>query len=155
MEAIDLNPIIIVTKGHAFVGCWLHQDRFAQIINEDKTAITKRFAKGISEIVVVESTSVCKGASINFNQAIDLAEASLIERNDFLLSIDIKRARASGIKPLPLKIDDSFDLEHEFIRNQVDLKMQEETIEVGKIYEEFEGNGNKSISKQKSGKESC
>ncbi|QQD13787.1 DUF4011 domain-containing protein [Sphingobacterium sp. UDSM-2020] len=149
LEAIDLNPIIIVTKGHAFVGCWLHQDRFAQIINEDKTAITKRFAKGISEIVVVESTSVCKGASINFNQAIDLAEASLIERNDFFLSIDIKRARASGIKPLPLKIDDSFDLEHEFIRNQVDLKMQEETIEVGKIYKEFDGNDNKSISKQK------
>lgn len=149
LEAINLNPIIIVTKGHAFVGCWLHQDRFSQIINEDKTAITKRFAKGISEIVVVESTSVCKGSSINFNQAIDLAEASLIEKDDFLLSIDVKRARASGIKPLPLKIDDSLDLEHELIRHQVDLTMQEEMIEVGKIYEEREENGNKYISKQK------
>lgn len=149
LEAIDLNPIIIVTKGHAFIGCWLHQDRFPQIINEDKTAITKRFAKGISEIVVVESTSVCKGSNINFNQAIDLAEASLIERDDFLLSIDIKRARSSGIKPLPLKIDDSLDLEHEFRRNWVDLKMKEEVIEVGKIYEEREENGYKSISKQK------
>lgn len=79
-----------MTKGHAFVGCWLHNDKFSEIINEDKTAITKRFAKGISEIVVIESTSVCKGTSISFNEAIDLAEANLVEKDDFVLSIDIK-----------------------------------------------------------------
>ncbi|MEJ5092123.1 DUF4011 domain-containing protein [Sphingobacterium faecium] len=147
LEAIDLNPIIIVTKGHAFVGCWLHNDKFSEIINEDKTAITKRFAKGISEIVVIESTSVCKGTSISFNEAIDLAEANLVEKDDFVLSIDIKRARASGIKPLPLKLDASMsELSELIVRNAT---VKEEKIEVGKIYAEKELNGNKTISKQK------
>lgn len=147
LEAIDLNPIIIVTKGHAFVGCWLHNDKFSEIINEDKTAITKRFAKGISEIVVIESTSVCKGTDISFNEAIDLAEANLVEKDDFVLSIDIKRARASGIKPLPLKLDASMsELSDLIVRNAA---LKDEKIEIGKIYAEKELNGNKSISKQK------
>ena len=53
LEAIDLNPVIVVTKGHAFVGCWLHDDKFAEVVNDDKAAITKRLAKGICELAVV------------------------------------------------------------------------------------------------------
>ncbi|UIR57063.1 DUF3320 domain-containing protein [Sphingobacterium sp. SRCM116780] len=149
LEAIDLNPIIIVTKGHAFVGCWLHQDKFPQIINEDKTAITKRFAKGISELAVIEATSVCKGNNITFNEAKDLAEASLIGKEDFILSIDIKQARANGIKPLPLKIDTTTADVSDFILKNASSSSAEEKIEIGKIYEENELKDSSPVSKQK------
>src|SRR5690606_33680790 len=42
LEAIDLNPIIVLTSGHAFVGVWLEDHRFDSMINYDVTALTKR-----------------------------------------------------------------------------------------------------------------
>ena len=67
LEAVDLNPILIIVRGHAFVGCWLQDDKFSEVINDDKTAITKRLSKGIRELAAVEATSVCKGNNIKFS----------------------------------------------------------------------------------------
>lgn len=149
LEAIDLNPIIIVTKEHAFVGCWLQKENFSETINEDKTAITKRIAKGISELVIIESTSVCKGNTIGFNQAIDLGESNLIGKDDFLLSIDIKRARLSGIKPLPLKLSESMGDFSEHLSTNDNGSRTDEKIALGKIYEEQDFIDYKLLSKQK------
>lgn len=101
-ESIGLNPVLIIVKGHAFIGCWLNDDKFSEIINDDKTAITKRLSKGIREMAAVEATSICKGNNIKFSDALNTGEAQLVQNDDFIISIDIKRARTSMIRPLPL-----------------------------------------------------
>jgi hypothetical protein len=102
LEAVDLNPILIIVRGHAFVSCWLQDEKFSEIINDDKTAITKRLSKGIREMAAVEAVSVCKGNNIKFSDALNAGEAQLVQKEDFLLSVDIKRARTLRIRPLPL-----------------------------------------------------
>ena len=110
LEAVGLNPMIIMVKGHAFVACWLEDESFAECIQDDISVLTKRIAPGVNEICVVESTAFVKGAKENFENAVAMAENHLKNPEDFLYLIGIKRSRGSGIKPLPLKREDgSYD----------------------------------------------
>lgn len=136
LEAVDLNPILIIVLGHAFVGCWLQDDKFTQIINDDKAAITKRLSKGIREIAAVEATSVCKGQQVKFSDALNQGEAQLIQKEDFLLSVDLKAARALQIRPLPLLTDSLYaKLDEEAIKKTKTASM-EKHFDIGTIYED-------------------
>lgn len=136
LEAVDLNPILIIVRGHAFVGCWLQDNKFSEAINDDKTAITKRLSKGIREIAAVEATSVCKGNNTKFSDALNLGEAQLVQKDDFLLSVDIKRARTLRIRPLPLLINGTVtQLDEEAIK-QTETGAMENHFEIGTIYED-------------------
>lgn len=104
IEAIGLNPLLVVIKGHAFVGSWLIDDSFADSVNDDISLLKKRIAKGINEIALVEATCMNAGQKQTFDEAINLANYKLVKEEDFILFIDIKRARLSGIKPLPQRI---------------------------------------------------
>lgn len=136
LEAVDLNPILILVRGHAFVGCWLRDDKFPEIINEDKTAITKRLSKGIREIAAVEATTVCRGNDIRFSDALNLGEARLVEKEDFQMSVDIKRARTAFIRPLPLFTDATgLKLDEEAVQ-KTEVANMENRFEIGTIYQE-------------------
>ncbi len=136
LEAVNLNPILVIVRGHAFVSCWLQDDKFPEVINDDKTAITKRLSKGIREMAAIEATSACKGNNIKFSDALHAGEAQLVQKEEFLLSVDVKRARTLRIRPLPL------------LTNVVGTKLDEETIkqsemvdmenhfEIGTIYQD-------------------
>lgn len=106
LEAMRLHPIIILMKGHAFVGVWLENKTFPEAVIDDVSALTKRLAKDINEIAVVECTLTCAGR----NNAFDIAEAKAISElnvaDDFLCLIDVFRARLSHIRPLPQRIYD-------------------------------------------------
>jgi len=106
LEAIGLNPMIIVVKGHAFVACWLENESFAECIQDDISVVTKRIAPGVNEICVVESTAFVKGKNENFESAVLMAENHLKNADDFLYLVGIKRSRGSGIKPIPQKKED-------------------------------------------------
>ena len=138
LEAVDLNPILIIIRGHAFVGCWLQDDKFSEVINDDKTAITKRLSKGIREMIAVEATSVCKGNNIKFSDALDAGEAQLVQKDDFLLSIDIKRARTLRIRPLPLLTNSTItQLDEEAIKQtEMEIAAMENHFEIGTIYQD-------------------
>ncbi len=149
LEAIDLNPILIIVRGHAFVGCWLHDDKFAEIVNDDKTAITKRLSKGIREIAAVEATTICKGSKTKFTDALDMGEAQLIEREHFLLSVDIKRARTARIRPLPLLTNtEEAKLDEQAIEKDKRLRV-ESKFELGTIYTDELLNSKQITTKQK------
>lgn len=149
LEAIDLNPILILVKGHAFVGCWLQDDKFSEVINDDKTAITKRLSKGIREMAAFEATSICKGNNLKFSDALNAGEAQLVQQEDFLLSVDIKRARTLRIRPLPLLTNVSeIQLDEEIIR-QTETAEMENHFELGTIYQDDLLQGNKPKTKQK------
>jgi len=106
LEAVGLNPMIVVIKGHAFVACWLENESFAECIQDDISVLTKRIAPGVNEICVVESTAFTKGKSENFESAVVMAENHLSNEDDFHYIVGIKRSRGSGIRPLPLKKED-------------------------------------------------
>ena len=104
LEAVGIHPIIIVIKGHAFVGGWLIDESFPDSVNDDVSLLTKRTATGIDEIVLIEGTFMNAGNTGGFDAAIQSANYKLLKEDDFILFIDIRRARFSGIRPLPLRI---------------------------------------------------
>ncbi len=147
LESIGLNPILIIVRGHAFIGCWLCNDKFSEVVNVDKTAITKRFPEGIREIVVVEATSVCRGANVTFVDALNKAEAQLVEKQDFLLSIDIKRARALPVRPLPLLNNTSstqLDEEATHLKEPTEMYSR---FQIGTVYQDQLPQDNQTITK--------
>jgi len=107
IEAIGLNPLLIVINGHAFVGVWLIDDTFPDSVNDDISLLKKRIAHGINELVLVEATSMNAGHIQSFDESINSANYKLVKEEDFILFIDVKRARLSGIKPLPQRVKTS------------------------------------------------
>jgi hypothetical protein len=107
IEAIGLNPLLIVINGHAFVGAWLIDDTFADSVNDDISLLKKRIAIGINEISLVEATCMNSGKIQSSDEAINSANYKLVKEEEFILFVDVKRARLSGIKPLPQRIKTS------------------------------------------------
>lgn len=97
MEAIHLHPVIILRKGHAYVGCWLKEETFSECVVDDLATVEKYSAKGIHDIVLFESTMVCQDQFISFEKAMVDAQSQL--QDDFIMLIDVKRSRGSGIRP--------------------------------------------------------
>lgn len=136
LEAVDLNPILIIIQGHTYVGCWLHDEKFSEVINDDKSAITKRLARGIREMAAVEATCLCKGNIISFSEALNAGEAQLVQKEVFLISVDIKRARSLRIRPLPIMASSEGNkLDEELIKDTESVSM-EDRFEIGTIYQD-------------------
>lgn len=100
LEQAHLNPLLIFTRGHAFVGVWLRDEEFSTAVIDDITAIRKRLK--LQEMLIFETTLAAQGQAVSFSQAIFQANRQLSEdeENKFELVIDVKRARMSRIKPL-------------------------------------------------------
>ena len=102
LEAMGLHPLLIVQQGHIFAGLWLEESTFPDSVTDDRSALTKRIAKGINEIAVVECTCMTEGKDCSFDQARSIAESELLEPIELI--IDVRRARLTGITPLPQRI---------------------------------------------------
>ncbi|MDM1299330.1 DUF4011 domain-containing protein [Empedobacter falsenii] len=149
LEAVDLNPIIVITSGHAFVGFWLEDKRFDSMINFDITALNKRTAKGIKQIALIETTNLCKGNDIPFSQAMDNAEKQLLADDNFLLSIDVKNTRSYGIRPLSIQLDKKEEqLNSSNLTSEYDYSI-ENSFDIGTSYDDLELTDLSNLSKQK------
>jgi hypothetical protein len=104
LEAMGLNPLIVIVKGHAFVGAWLTDECFTESVQDDFSLLTKRIADGIHDICVVETTVLVAGQNISFDDACDLAIRRLNKEDECICFIDVRRTRASGIRPLPMRV---------------------------------------------------
>jgi very-short-patch-repair endonuclease len=104
LEAVGIHPLIILMKGHVFVGSWLIDESFAEAANDDPSLVSKRTAEGINEICIAEATCLNSGNQVSFDEAVKLAEQQMTETANFVLLLDIKRARFGGIRPLPLRV---------------------------------------------------
>lgn len=149
LEAIDLKPLLIITKGHAFVGVWLEDNRMDSIVNFDQAALSKRIASGIKEIAIIESTTLCKGNTLSFNSAINLAESQLMDSSRFLLSIDVHSARINGVLPIPSVIKNTESTE-ESINDLVEKSSGfSSNYEIGTLYNDLELSDESNLTKQK------
>ena len=101
LEAAGLHPVIALTAGHACAGCWLVEDSFPLLSNEDPMDMRKRVDG--QDIVLFETTLALRQPVPSFAAACEAARPLLAERAeaDFVLALDVKQARERGIRPLP------------------------------------------------------
>lgn len=99
LEQARLNPLLVFTKGHAFVGVWLQPQEFSQLITDEAAAVRKRVE--LQELLVFETTLVTNSPVPGFSVAVDQAKRQLIDE-EFEMVVDIRRARMQRIRPLAL-----------------------------------------------------
>ncbi|GJE43764.1 DUF4011 domain-containing protein [Methylobacterium soli] len=100
LEQAGLNPLVVLTKGHALVGVWLQPQEFAALITDEAAALRKRI--DLSELAVFETTLATQTHAPGFKAAIDAGRRQIAEDRDgeFVMAIDIRRARMRRIRPL-------------------------------------------------------
>ncbi len=104
LEAVGLHPLIVVTKGHAFPGVWLIEETFSECVQDDVSLLTKRLAAGVHEISIAEATLMCAGSQASYRDAEQAAASRLADSDAFFGFIDVRRARGSAIRPIPVRI---------------------------------------------------
>ncbi|HET6632466.1 MAG TPA: DUF3320 domain-containing protein [Rhodanobacteraceae bacterium] len=97
LEQAGLNPVVLLTKDHAFTGTWLQPQEFAQILNEDVSAIRKRIE--LQELLVFETTLATQSPAPGFSHAVHIAKRHLTDEN-FVMAVDVRRARMQRLRPL-------------------------------------------------------
>lgn len=103
LEAIGINCVVILQKGHAYLGVWLVDDCYSCSICDDAPYIEKKCSRGIDEMLVVECTQVAQETA-SFEVALKIAERNLADHSVFEMFIDIKRSRLERIFPLPTRV---------------------------------------------------
>lgn len=103
LEQAGLYPLIIITTGHAFVGVWLEDETFADAANDDLLRLRKRVELG--QISVFETTLLTSAQAVSFEQAVNHGLGHLQNEAAFRCLLDIRRARKSRIRPLPLRVE--------------------------------------------------
>ena len=100
LEAIGLNPLLVMTQGHCFTGVWLVEKTAKQLVETDCSELRKAIAA--KELVVFETTLVTHRPPARFPDAIAVATAALSEakEKEFVAAIDVGRARMAQIRPL-------------------------------------------------------
>lgn len=114
LEAAGLHPILVVVNGHSFVGAWLEEQSFPETVQDDPSLLTKRIAQGINAIVLTETTCACSGKAVEFEEAEQAAKHTL-NTVPFQYLVDVQRARAAGIRPLPQRVwsESGYRIQHE------------------------------------------
>lgn len=99
IEQAGLNPVVLIKKGHAWVGCWLINTTFPTPTFDDGQAVRKRIASG--ELLAFETTVLTHRPVVSLRAACELGLEHLQREEEFLFAVDIKRARIEQIRPLP------------------------------------------------------
>lgn len=105
LEAAGFNPVVIFTKGHAFAGVWLNPIGFRSAVEPDVTELRKAIAA--HELVVFETTLLCRRPVVDFAEAVaqGARQLSEVEEHLFDQAVDISHCRAAGIRPLASRRD--------------------------------------------------
>lgn len=103
LEAIGINPAVVIQSGHAFLGVWIVNDCCQYSVCDDVSYIEKKCSQGISEMIVLETTKITDEKT-SFKEALEIANVTLADIDKFEMMIDIHRCRLEGIRPLPERI---------------------------------------------------
>ncbi|HEX2824757.1 MAG TPA: DUF3320 domain-containing protein [Burkholderiales bacterium] len=100
IEQCGLNPLVVLTRGHAFAGVWLKAEDFTNAVVDDVTALRKRVK--LNEMVLIETTLLAQRPCPAFSHAIDHGARHIAESEEdaFELVVDVRRARTQRIRPL-------------------------------------------------------
>ncbi len=99
LEQAGLNALLVMTKGHAFAGVWLQPQEFSQLLTDEASAVRKRL--DLKEMLVFETTLATQAPAPSFSRAVAAAEREL-DDEQFIMAIDVHRARMQKIRPMAL-----------------------------------------------------
>ncbi len=99
-EAAGLNPAVLFSQNHSWVGVWIFRKDFGHVTEPDVVAIRK--AVQAHEFIPIETTLLTKRPAVGFEQAVDEGRRRLAENRDpeFVMAVDIARSRVARIRPL-------------------------------------------------------
>ena len=101
LEQMGLNPLLVVIEGHAFHGVWLADEFFPELMVDDPARIRNLIKLG--QLLVLDSSTNLKTPAQSFEAAVSVAQSYLADDEVFEHAIDIRTARRSGFKPIPLR----------------------------------------------------
>ncbi len=111
-EAAGLDPLIILTHNHAFVGCFLEDELyedFEDCIIDDADVLKELYDQNLIELI--ETTTVTKGHNEYYEKAKHIwwdvfSKKSKFEnfREEFEGALNIKVLRKMGFQPLPQRV---------------------------------------------------
>ncbi len=101
LEAVGINPVIVMMRTHAMVGAWLQQGIHPDMVCDDPTLLLKESADGNNNLVLLESTMLTHSGNASFDEAVAKAMSALRDEREFVHFIDIHRCRLGHVRPLP------------------------------------------------------
>ncbi len=104
LEQAGLNPLLVLTKGHAFAGVWLQPVEFSSLLTDEAAALRRRF--DLDDLLIFETTLATNEPPGSLTQAIAAARRQIAEEADgsFEMAVDIRRARMLRIRPLGVAV---------------------------------------------------
>lgn len=148
LEAVGMNPLIIFISGHAFCGCHLEEETFADCATDDVSAIEKRIVTGAEEILLVECTDITKD-NIDFDVALKHGKDHFDKPGEFICAVDITRTRGSGIRPIPLKLEQAITSENTESESVKRIRMSAPNELDTSLYGKVAQGSNEPMTKQK------
>ena len=127
LELAGLNPLIILIDSHAYLGLWLSEENYPSVLIDDKAYIENKVKA--NELILLESTFLTNKAKPTFEEALERGKHNLNAKTKIFTAIDIRSARASQIKPLPIKTNDEgkyvLSLEEDDIKPNLDYEIED------------------------------
>ena len=104
LEQASLNPLVVLTEGHAFTGVWLQPVEFGQLVTSEAAALRRRL--DLDDIVVFETTLASQDPAATFSNAIAAARRQIAEEAEasFQMVINVRRARMQKVRPLGVAV---------------------------------------------------
>ena len=124
LEEIGLNPLVLINEGHAYLGVWLNNFVYPNIVIEDRAYIVNQV--NAQNLVLLETTLITNLNQTTFREIYESGKSRLYGKNEFVAAIDIKSARNANIKPLPIKIGD----EGKYIIDSEPIDVKKEDYEI-------------------------
>ena len=81
--------------------------------------------EGAEELLLVECTDFVSGENIDFDRAVKHGKNHIIDLSQFICAVDIQRSRGSGIRPIPLRIENTYSGNN----NETDKELKEAVSE--------------------------
>ena len=103
LEAIRLNPVILLGKNSIGVGIWLYESCFSSPVQDDMQLLEKYLSAGVNNLTIVDVEDLFEHKNASYSTS-EAHLISALQRGDFEALIDIRRCRVGGIYPLPLKV---------------------------------------------------
>jgi len=102
LEQAGLNPMVVLTEGHAFVGVFLRREELPMTVVDDVQILRKR--RDAEEAIFVETTYLTHTPPGRFGDAVRKGAAHIEDGAEapLELAVDVARARSAQIRPLDL-----------------------------------------------------
>ncbi len=103
LEAVKLNPVILVGKNKLAVGVWLYESCFTVSAQDDMSVVQKYVSDGVNNISAFDIDDVFAHKNASYTTS-ENHFSNALSSGKFEVCLDVKRSRIGGVLPMPLKV---------------------------------------------------